>query len=88
MCDAAQRKETLLFEFAQKNKSNAFIDRRIGEKDENISKEEKMHQRWLKERQVRLAHALLRTCVMLLCSCILYLLMFAEREPRFGLVQS
>lgn len=45
-----QRKDTLLQEYKRKNKSNMFIDRRIGEKDANLSAEDKMIARFTAER--------------------------------------
>ena len=45
-----QRKETLLQEYQQKNKSNMFLDKRIGEKDNNLSAEDKMVARFTAER--------------------------------------
>ncbi|XP_057674973.1 nucleolar protein 14 [Corythoichthys intestinalis] len=46
-----KRKETLLKEYKQKNKSNKFIDRRIGEYDSKMAPEEKILQRFAMERQ-------------------------------------
>ncbi|XP_078455784.1 nucleolar protein 14 [Lampetra fluviatilis] len=46
-----KRMGTLLQEHKQKNKSNVFVDRRIGENDASISLEDKMLQRFAKERQ-------------------------------------
>lgn len=37
-----KRKETLLQEFQLKNKTNMFLDKRIGERDGNLSAEDKM----------------------------------------------
>ena len=45
-----QRKETLLQEYKLKNKSNMFLDKRIGEKDNNLSAEDKMIARFTAER--------------------------------------
>ena len=45
-----QRKETLLQEYKLKNKSNMFLDKRIGEKDNNLSSEDKMIARFTAER--------------------------------------
>jgi len=45
-----KRKETLLQEYQLKNKSNLFLDKRIGEKDSNLSAEEKMIARFTAER--------------------------------------
>ncbi|XP_013864806.1 nucleolar protein 14 [Austrofundulus limnaeus] len=46
-----KRKETLLKEYKQKNRSNKFIDRRLGEYDANIAPEDKILQRFAMERQ-------------------------------------
>lgn len=46
-----KRKETLLKEYKQKNKSNKFIDRRFGEYDTKIAPEDKILQRFAMERQ-------------------------------------
>merc|ERR1712059_220111 len=45
-----KRKETLLQEYQLKNKSNLFLDKRIGEKDTGLSAEEKMIARFTAER--------------------------------------
>eukprot|EP00092_Neocalanus_flemingeri_P012004 GFUD01012941.1.p2 GENE.GFUD01012941.1~~GFUD01012941.1.p2 ORF type:complete len:403 (+),score=163.84 GFUD01012941.1:54-1262(+) len=45
-----KRKETLLQEYKLKNKSNLFLDKRIGEKDNNLSAEDKMIARFTAER--------------------------------------
>jgi len=45
-----KRKDTLLQEFNLKNKSNLFLDKRIGERDSNLSAEEKMIARFTAER--------------------------------------
>jgi len=45
-----KRKETLLQEYQLKNKSNLFMDKRIGEKDNNLSAEDKMIARFTAER--------------------------------------
>lgn len=45
-----KRKETLLQEYKTKNKSNKFIDRRLGEKDPNLTVEGKMELRFLAEK--------------------------------------
>ena len=49
-----QRKKTLLVEYEQRDKVNAFIDKRIGEQDESLSHEEKMLIRYQKEKQKKL----------------------------------
>ncbi|XP_047227740.1 nucleolar protein 14 [Girardinichthys multiradiatus] len=46
-----KRKETLLKEYKQKNKSNKFIDRRLGEYDAKMAPEDKILQRFAIERQ-------------------------------------
>ncbi|KAG7473141.1 hypothetical protein JOB18_025811 [Solea senegalensis] len=46
-----KRKETLLKEYKQKNKSSKFIDRRLGEYDTNMAPEDKILQRFAIERQ-------------------------------------
>ncbi|XP_077354608.1 nucleolar protein 14 [Festucalex cinctus] len=46
-----KRKETLLKEYKQKNKSNKFIDRRFGEYDTKMAPEEKILQRFAMERK-------------------------------------
>ncbi|XP_070780747.1 nucleolar protein 14 isoform X2 [Enoplosus armatus] len=46
-----KRKETLLKEYKQKNKSNKLIDRRFGEYDTKMAPEEKILQRFAMERQ-------------------------------------
>ena len=45
-----KRKETLLQEYKIRNKSNSFVDRRIGEKDAELSAEDKMIARFTMER--------------------------------------
>merc|ERR1711915_670163 len=45
-----KRKETLLQEYRLKNKSNLFLDKRIGEKDNNLSAEDRMIARFTAER--------------------------------------
>ena len=45
-----QRKATLLQEYRLKDKANLFLDRRIGEKDSNLSAEDKMIARFAAER--------------------------------------
>lgn len=46
-----KRKETLLKEYKQKNKSSKFIDRRFGEYDTKMAPEDKILQRFTMERQ-------------------------------------
>jgi nucleolar protein 14 len=48
------RKQTLLIEYGQDNKANAFIDRRFGEDDASIPEEDKMLMRFQKEKQRQL----------------------------------
>ena len=45
-----KRKDTLLQEYKIKNKSNVFVDKRIGEKDAELSAEDKMIARFTAER--------------------------------------
>ncbi|ORY07457.1 Nop14-like protein [Basidiobolus meristosporus CBS 931.73] len=47
------RKKTLLVEMQNKNKAGGFVDRRFGENDPNMTPEEKMLERFAKERQQR-----------------------------------
>ncbi|XP_038150925.1 nucleolar protein 14 [Cyprinodon tularosa] len=47
----SKRKETLLKEYKQKNKSNKLIDRRLGEYDSKMAPEDKILQRFTIERQ-------------------------------------
>ena len=49
---AAKRKSTLLVEWQASQKANAFQDRRLGEKEEGLSKEDKMFARF-KRQQTR-----------------------------------
>jgi nucleolar protein 14 len=39
-------------EYKQRNKSNMMVDRRFGEREEDLSVEEKMMQRFILERKV------------------------------------
>ncbi|KAI8998168.1 nucleolar protein 14 [Gaertneriomyces semiglobifer] len=48
-----QRKKTLAVELDRKNKETAFVDRRFGENDPNMSIEDKMMQRFMKEKSKR-----------------------------------
>ena len=48
----AQRKETLLVEFKNRDKVNRLVDRRFGEEDAAMTVEDKMLQRFAMERQV------------------------------------
>jgi nucleolar protein 14 len=50
-----KRKNTLGIEFAARSKDNKFVDRRIGENDNNMSYEEKMLARFQKTRQKQLS---------------------------------
>ena len=45
-----QRKKTLLVEYRQLRKANAFVDRRFGEEDESLTAEEKAIARFQKQR--------------------------------------
>lgn len=45
-----KRTETLLQEYKTKNKSNKFVDKRLGEKDPNLTVEGKMELRFLAEK--------------------------------------
>ncbi len=47
-----QRKKTLLQEYKLRHKTNRFIDRRLGEYEEDMTPEEKMIQRFVKQKQV------------------------------------
>eukprot|EP00897_Mesotaenium_endlicherianum_P006282 jgi/Mesen1/5682/ME000288S04895 len=49
-----RRKATLLQEYQQRGKANAFLDRRFGESDEGLSQEEKAIMRFQKERQAQM----------------------------------
>lgn len=48
-----QRTQTLLKEYKERDKSNLFIDKRLGEYNSSISAEEKMMRRFALEQQVR-----------------------------------
>ena len=50
-----QRKDTLLVEYRQLKKNNAFVDRRFGENDEGLTQEEKALLRFQKQRSKELA---------------------------------
>ena len=45
-----QRKKTLLVEYKQLRKANAFVDRRFGEDDDTLTAEEKAIARFQKQR--------------------------------------
>ena len=49
--NANQRKKTLLVEYEQKNHSGGIVDRRFGENDPTMPPEERMLERFTKERQ-------------------------------------
>lgn len=49
----AQRKATLLPEYEARNRAGSFVDRRFGENDTNMTPEERMLERFTKERQRR-----------------------------------
>lgn len=71
-----QRKATLLQEYNQRFKSNKLVDRRIGEKDNALTDEDKMMKRYAKE---RLVCALLCWSNRLKCTLV-YLLQSAHTE--------
>ena len=48
-----RRKRTLLVEHKNRKSANSFVDRRFGEADQSMSLEEKMFERFRKERQKR-----------------------------------
>ena len=50
-----KRRDTLLVEYKQLRKSNAFVDRRFGEGDESLTQEEKALMRFQKQRMKELA---------------------------------
>lgn len=50
-----KRRDTLLVEYKQMRKSNAFVDRRFGEGDESLTQEEKALMRFQKQRMKELA---------------------------------
>lgn len=52
-----QRNKTLLVEYKQLRKANAFIDRRFGEEDESLTAEEKAIARFQKQRMKDLGGA-------------------------------
>ena len=54
-CIGTQRKSTLLVEYKQMKKSNAFIDRRFGEDDETLTAEDRALYRYQKQRMKDLA---------------------------------
>ena len=47
----SQRKKTLLKEFEEKNRAGGIVDRRFGENDPSMSLEERMLERFTRERQ-------------------------------------
>lgn len=49
-----KRVKTLLVEYKNQFKGNAFNDKRIGENDKNMSLEDKMFKRFVAERQVKI----------------------------------
>ncbi|KAE9397779.1 Nop14-like protein [Gymnopus androsaceus JB14] len=51
MAGIEQRKKTLLKEFEEKNRAGGIVDRRFGENDPSMSLEERMLERFTKERQ-------------------------------------
>lgn len=48
-----QRTRTLLKEYKERDKSNVFVDKRLGEYNSSLSAEEKMMRRFALEQQVR-----------------------------------
>lgn len=50
-----QRKDTLLHEYRQSKKANAFIDRRFGESDASLAEDDKAIMRYQKERLSQLS---------------------------------
>ena len=50
-----QRKKTLLVEYRQLRKANAFVDRRFGEEDEGLTPEERAIARFQKQRMAQSA---------------------------------
>lgn len=79
--DVFQRTQTLLKEYKERDKSNVFLDKRLGEYNSNISAEEKMMRRFALEQQVWTPGGLLYAEVRLvhLCACAL-----AHWVPRVG----
>lgn len=55
-----QRKETLLVEYKQLRKANAFVDRRFGESDDSLTAEEKAIARFQKQRMKEFAGGILQ----------------------------
>ena len=51
-----QRKKTLLREYKERDKRNSVIDRRFGERDDTLSHDDKMTQRYILERKVIISH--------------------------------
>ena len=47
-----KRNKTLLVEYKDQFKSNSFVDKRIGENDQNLTLEDKMFKRFVAERKV------------------------------------
>lgn len=58
---ALQRQDTLLVEYKNKQKTNRFVDQRIGENDPSASLEDKLLERFASEKKVRqiILHSLL-----------------------------
>lgn len=50
-CTPFQRKQTLLVELQQKNRAGGIVDRRFGEADPSLTAEERMLERFTRERQ-------------------------------------
>lgn len=59
----AARESTLLPELLSRNKSGKFVDRRFGENDANLSADQKMLERFTKERQKEAAAAAAKSSV-------------------------
>lgn len=54
-----QRKRTLLVEMQRKNKVGGIMDRRFGENDPTMTPEEKMLERFTKEKQVQFIYKII-----------------------------
>ena len=64
-----QRKKTLLVEYRQLRKANAFVDRRFGEDNEGLSPEEKAIVRFQKQRMSQAGGGQLQSLMCSLHSC-------------------
>ena len=76
-----KRKRTLLPQIATQGKKNAFIDRRIGEKDASLTAEEKALMRFSMERKVGVYFACVCVCV---CGCVCVCACVVGEEERGG----